>query len=283
MQSRRNSALGAALAWAQYGGLVAMLAVAVVAFGIASLTAGVPAPATPEPVVLSGPSVKLGEGTIRTYLEVVDGVATELGVAMTEGVMRGLPSGHAHHGAIDIGDGLVTFEHVLDLPANNPTPYRQALVHWNPGGHEPPGTYDEPHFDFHFQLIDEALRATITPEHPEWEARGSRLPASARMPQGFEAWPPAVPGMGVHWIDPTSPELNGEKFTKTFLFGSWDGELVFAEPMITKAFLESRPNYTAALPLPRDKGGRGYHPTRYGVRWDPAAREYRVSLQGFSK
>jgi hypothetical protein len=29
--------------------------------------------------------------------------------------------------------------------------------------------------------------------------------------------------MGVHWIDPKSPEFNGGKFTQTFIFGSYDG------------------------------------------------------------
>jgi hypothetical protein len=87
--------------------------------------------------------------------------------------------------------------------------------------------------------------------------------------------------MGVHWVDPTSPELNGKPFTATFIYGSWDGKVIFAEPMITKAYLETKPQFSAELPAPaRDEGG--YYPKRYAVRWDAATKEYRITLTGFA-
>ncbi len=45
--------------------------------------------------------------------------------------------------------------------------------------------------------------------------------------------------MGAHWVDPTSPEFTGAGFSRTFLYGFWDGHMNFLEPMITKAFIES--------------------------------------------
>ena len=52
-----------------------------------------------------------------------------------------------------------------------------------------------------------------------------------------------VPTMGAHWIDVTAPELNGQPFTETFIFGSFDGKMTFYEPMITKAFIEEKHNH----------------------------------------
>ena len=47
--------------------------------------------------------------------------------------------------------------------------------------------------------------------------------------------------MGVHWIDPEVAGVRrARQFTQTFIYGSWNGRLIFAEPMITKALLESR-------------------------------------------
>jgi hypothetical protein len=45
--------------------------------------------------------------------------------------------------------------------------------------------------------------------------------------------------MGVHWIDPASHEFHGHDFTATVLYGSYNGEMNFIEPMITRAY--SRP------------------------------------------
>jgi len=44
--------------------------------------------------------------------------------------------------------------------------------------------------------------------------------------------------MGLHWLDIASPELNGAEFRYTLFYGSWDGRIIFDEPMITKALLE---------------------------------------------
>jgi hypothetical protein len=50
--------------------------------------------------------------------------------------------------------------------------------------------------------------------------------------------------------------------------------------MITKAFLDARPDFTAEIPVPEQVAVPGYYPTRYGIRWDEELKEYRVSLEG---
>ena len=86
--------------------------------------------------------------------------------------------------------------------------------------------------------------------------------------------------MGAHWVDPKSPELNGELFTRTFLYGSWDGRMIFAEPMVTKAFMETKPDFRAPIPAPARYAAPGHYPTEYRVYWNEAAKEYRVALTG---
>ena len=249
---------------------------AAVAFG--GLTTDRPA----DEATLFGTPVAVGNGTVRTYITLKDGAPLELGIAMSEGVMTGLHGNdHSVPGVVTMPDGHAMFEYPLALPAENPTPYRHVVFNWNPGGHEPPGVYDVPHFDFHFYMIDEAERRSIVPG-PEFEKLAAQIPSPEELPAGY-IQTPAVPMMGVHWLDPRTPELNGQPFVHTFIAGSWAGRPTFLEPMITKAFLESKPDFRGVIPEVRRHAEPGWYPTTYRIRWDEEAREYRVSLAEFER
>jgi hypothetical protein len=85
----------------------------------------------------------------------------------------------------------------------------------------------------------------------------------------------------MHWNDPTAPERLGQPFTKTFLYGSYDGTFIFGEPMVTKAYLESKPTAVATpIKLPARYAVAGYHPTTYTIGHDAVAKEYRIALTG---
>ena len=231
---------------------------------------------------LEGEAVQVGAGSARTYVQFREGSPVEVGVILSETALNKLP-GAKHSGGTFV-HGHTTFETVLTLPADNPTPYRHVLVNWNPGGHEPPGIYDTPHLDFHFYTIDNAQRLAIDPADPTYQAKAERQPSADLIPDGYILPAPlAFPRMGVHWVDPKSPELNGKPFTSTFIYGSWNGEIIFAEPMLTKEFLESKQNVLVSLPEPDRYGKPGYYPTSYSVRWDPATKEYRIALTGLTR
>jgi Domain of unknown function (DUF5602) len=228
-----------------------------------------------------GDPVVVGKGTARAYVTTKNGKAAEVGVALSKAALAGLPDEHAA-GAVH-AEGHITFEHVLDLPKGNPTPFRQVVLNWNPRGHEPPGIYDSPHFDFHFYVIDNAERLAIDPADPEYQRKAERKPAPELIPAHYILpAPTAFARMGVHWVDTTSSELKGQPFTRTMIYGSWDGKVIFAEPMITKAFLETKPQFSAELPAPAQGRDAGYYPKGYSVRWDAAAQEYRVALTGLT-
>ena len=89
--------------------------------------------------------------------------------------------------------------------------------------------------------------------------------------------------MGVHWTSVNAPELNGQPFTSTFIFGSWDGQFIFVEPMVTKAYLETHPNATTAIPQPARWNNPGRYPTTYTVAYDAPSKEYRFVLGGLTK
>jgi len=225
-----------------------------------------------------GAPVPVGKGVARTFVVVADDGSTELGVALSADVMEGLPANGDPSGVV-MPDGLSTFGYELPMPRVNPTAYRHVMLDWNPGGHKPPGIYDVAHFDFHFYLIDRATRLGIDPALPDFAERATRLPDPSLIPDRyFLPMPEPVPAMGVHWLDAAAPELNGGIFSTTMLFGSWDGELVFAEPMITNDFLISKPALTFEIPSASKAPASGPLPKSYTVRWVPDAQEYRVSL-----
>lgn len=221
-----------------------------------------------------GTPVKVGNGMARAYIVLNDGVPSEMGIALTEQALDGLPA--------PTGGFPDTHSYLLPLPAQNPTPYELVELDWNPGGHPPPMVYTVPHLDFHFYTISRAERDAIVPG-PDFGAKGGNLPPVEFRPAGYVADPMGVPQMGVHWTDPASPEFNGMPFTSTFIYGSWDGHFTFAEPMVTRAYLLTHPDTIGTIPVPTAFEEPGYHPTSYRVMFDQRAKEYRVAITGLEE
>jgi len=70
--------------------------------------------------------------------------------------------------------------------------------------------------------------------------------------------------------------------------GSWDGQVIFDEPMVTRAFIMAQrggPAAARAIPLPQSKRyvPAGFYPSSYGITWNEAAGEYRIALQGLKR
>ena len=252
-----------------------------------------------------GPKVKVGKGTVRTYVvrDARTNAPLELGVAMSEGTMEGLPPRDphaAHKAAASAHEHVDNHVYLLSLPKGGVAPYQFVELDWNPGGHEPPGIYDEPHFDFHFYTISREERASIVPSDSLFQKKAEMLPAESQRPPFYAmaappgAPAPAVPLMGVHWIDVRSPELQKmmgkpelyQPFTKTFIYGSWAGRFTFVEPMITRAHIMAK--RTATDPAVRDElvpvptateySPAGYYPSAYRIAWDADAKEYRIAI-----
>jgi hypothetical protein len=223
-----------------------------------------------------GEATDVGNGTMHTFLDLDDnGLPTALGVSLSETAFEGLTQEVDKYG---MGP-----EWRLKLPkkAEGLFPIDHFSLDWNPKGHEPKGIYDVPHFDFHFYLIDEKTRMGITPDSEELKSCDLPLPVE-QVPPGYVFAPgTAVPWMGSHWVDPKTPELNGKPFKTTFIYGAYNKNIAFIEPMITKAYLESRPDATYDIPVPKSSWKAGLYPTKYTVRWDKVRKEYQVILHEF--
>jgi hypothetical protein len=257
-----------------------------------------------------GAAVKVGNGSARTYVTFSEGnhtVPLEIGVALSEGAMEGLPAPNphaAHAAAKSAHEHLDNHVYLLSLPGGGAAPFQFVELDWNPGGHEPPGIYDRPHFDFHFYTIAPAERAAIVPTDPQFQQKADMLPPEGQRPPFYSmaappgAPAPGVPLMGVHWVDMRSPELQKmlgkpeawQPFTTTFIYGSWAGRFTFLEPMITRAYILAKKDETdpalrdEVIPVsaPRQYGQPGYYPNAYRIAWDAKAKEYRIGLTGLT-
>lgn len=220
-----------------------------------------------------GPSQTIGGGSAHAFITLdVSGRPTAIGVRMSEAALVGLPAEPPRN-----ADG---WEYALSLPKEAAIAgYTHIGIDWNPKGHIPPGVYDAPHFDFHFYLISPEQREKITAVGEDL-ARSHRAPAPEYMPEGY-ILPEGteVPRMGAHAIDPTAPEFNKLPFTKTFIYGFYDGQMVFLEPMVTKAFLETKPSVTDRIKLPKTYSQHAYYPTIYSIKYNAIQREYEISLE----
>ena len=221
-----------------------------------------------------GTPVTVGAGKARSWVTLdKDGNPTAIGLALTDSALMNLPT-----------TPFPPTEYVLTLPAQaSATIYNHIGLDWNVEGHPPAPIYTKPHFDMHFYTISQAERDMIDPADT---AKVNKMPDTNYVPAGY-VLPPgpveAVPRMGVHWGDLTSHEFHGSEFDKTFIYGFWNGTMIFAEPMITVAYLQSKASFTEDLKLPKLFSKLGYFGTKYSIRYDATTKEHIVSLDNLKK
>lgn len=256
-------------------GLAAVIAAATV--GIATACSDSAGPES-KAGTFYGPSVAFSQGTARAWVQTDgSGTPTALGIRMTEQALTGLP-------ATAPGPSPTALMVTLPLPDQaKGIGFDHAELGWNPNGHEPPQLYGYPHFDLHFYMVTSAVQKAILPSDPQFATKAANFPSTVFIPAGYmpPPGPPsatAVPQMGLHWMDKHAPELNGQQFTNTFIYGSWDGKYIFLEPMITKAYLETHPNASQPIPQPAQWAAAGRYPTTYSVNYDATAHEFRFTL-----
>lgn len=283
-----------------YRGIVFYLVLAIALILILSGCAS-----TPQAGIMVGDNVKMGQGTARTYLELdAQDKPVSLGVVFDKGLLEGLPTQPNQAGRCFDGNGNGSFdEHecvgdyeiILTMPPavaeRADMPFQWVGLNWNPHGHlhPAPPPWAAPHFDFHFytakQDTIQQIRTGTCGELIDCEDfKRAQVPVPARYlaPDHIDVGA-AVPAMGNHLIDPNSPELvdPNQKFTHTWIYGAYDGHIIFYEPMITRDFLLSQPDVCAALKLPQAWETSGYYPTKYCIRYLADKGEYRVSLEEF--
>ncbi len=240
---------------------------------------------------------KMGAGTVQSFVRLNEkGAPLAIGVMMSAGALEQLPpspntvsrcfdlDGNGRHtGHECIGD----LERILDVPVDPSSglPFKWITVNWNAGGH--PAPYNRPHFDFHFYRVERSVIEAITPGRCGelvdcgHFARATREVPAHYLPGGHINVGAVVPRMGNHLLDSQSPELRDSlPFTRTFIYGAYEGELIFWEPMITLDMLRNTRDACWGISQPKGFREAGYYPTQYCVREDREGNR-RVSMEGF--
>lgn len=220
-----------------------------------------------------GPVVQFGEGRVRSWANIShEGKPLAIGIEFTEGALH-----HSHSGEGEESHGseaLLT----LHQKAKAVMPFDHLTMGFVPAGHPPPGIYTVPHFDFHFYKMPLAERLAIPP-YPQAMAAFDNNPPMGYIPPGYVRGPGGEPQMGAHWVDVLSPEFMGQPFTHTFIYGSYDGEVTFLEPMVTLEFLMSGTTVHKEIRQPQYVDPMNtYYPTRYSIWKNPDNNRYYISL-----
>lgn len=217
-----------------------------------------------------GPQISLGKGHVRSWIMIAkDGTPEELGVEMSKNLLNQLPE----------GDDPVQLVLPLHKKAKENTPFDHVFFDWNPHGHEPDGVFTVPHFDVHFYLTSVAAREAI-PTYPEAKPQFDNYPPPGYLPVDYITPPDggtAVPMMGTHWI----PLSFAPPFTNILLYGTYDGEVTFVEPMNTLAYINSGVPFSEAYSQPTKFAKTGYYPTVYNVYQNSKNQRQIISLSEF--
>lgn len=220
-----------------------------------------------------GSQVQIGNGHVRSWINIThSGRPLAIGLEMTGGALANLPEDPNNHMA-------ATWHLKLHQKAHTVTPFDHIMLNWNVMGHEPPPIYGLPHFDMHFYKVgmDEVMNMTDP-------AKFNMLPPPGYIPAAY-LFTGGVPMMGSHWVDLMSPELlppidpNYAAFTHTMIYGSYESEVIFVEPMITRAFLQSGATVHKwyRQPMHFDPANT-YYPQRYNIWKDEKNGRHYVAL-----
>jgi hypothetical protein len=238
---------------------------------------------------IKGESKKVGDGLVWTWVKVQDssGIPESLGITITPGALQGLPADHeqAQAGSMKLklidGSPHHNFEYELMFPAEaDRTAFSHMGFNWNPEGHGPlPGVFFSPHFDVHFYMATPEYRHSITNENLKDLHIQNIEPPRDFLPATYERAPnTSEPRMGTHYADMSSDQLKPGKFNNIFLFGGHNGNILFWEPMLTRDYLLSKPQFSAAIQQPKAYPVSGYYPLSYSVKYDKKTGNIDVSL-----
>lgn len=173
----------------------------------------------------------------------------------------------------------------------SPSPFKYVEVDWNTEGKPrgPENSFLSPHFDFHFYLrpkswVDRHLRCgsspginTCDPQKTSYAQmrRFLMAPPASDVPAGyFPDVGSSIPMMGLHSLDGrvhySVEEVNHHP---VLLYGSYDGQLLFAEASVTQYNLQDvmqAPSHTLSYVFrqPRRYEQRSW-PTRFTMTYDP--------------
>ncbi|MEO6583708.1 MAG: DUF5602 domain-containing protein [Ferruginibacter sp.] len=219
-----------------------------------------------------GPQTQIADGKARSFFIMnQEGLPVELGIEITAGAFAGLPA-----------EGHTAYQLPLHQKAQDATPFDHIVMNWNPNGHPPFFLFSEPHFDFHFYTITKAAQLAIPDYTPG--SQHDILPLPSYWPVGFFPTDGGEAEMGKHWVNPLI--LMPGNFTHTMIYGSYNGAMIFVEPMITLAYLQSLSPQKVSVPYNQPMvymESNTWYPTVYNMYTNEDKSKYYVTLSNFRR
>ncbi len=216
-------------------------------------------------------SQPLGGGTARSYVTIgSDGTPKAVGVQLTAAVVSGLSDS-------------VSSRIVLPLPAQaSVTPLNHIDFVYQATGHFPPGLFDVPQFAVSFFSVTQAFRQQILAIGPDNLAKLYQVPSNDEAPPTYFELPGSgVAGYGMHYAYFQAPEFVNEGFTDSLDLLYYNGHLIGEEPLVSVSYLRQNNSRVDTLETPKKYPHPGYWPTQNALRYDPVAKVYTISLEGF--
>lgn len=207
-----------------------------------------------------GPTQPMGKGVVRSVVSINhDGEPVAVGVVFTEKALENLPD-------TEINLTLQLHNKAEDLIVNH------IDFGYNPQGHPGPDFAKE-HFDVHFYWISEEEKLSIP-----FAVGMNNLPDASIWPVEYEPEGVTIPQMGMHWLHESVLDP-AYTFDQTFIYGSYNSEFTFYEPMITMEYLKAR-NFEESyeiIPLGAYEEP-AYYANSYEIEYDSVKKQYRVML-----
>lgn len=212
-----------------------------------------------------GDEVIFHGATVRSFITLDNFAPTEFGYEMSNALFSNLPTS-------GVTEVLITLPPLPSSGCTGNCPdqlsnlgflFDHITLHWYPNGSDPQGIFSFPKFDFHCYTIPLSERLAIN----ENDSSISIAPDPIYMADNYYGPIGPISEMGSHWVDLLSPEFNGGQFTKTFIYGTNNGNVIFEEMSITLAYLlsSSSLNDVIAIRQPYTYQRDGYYPLNYRI------------------
>lgn len=195
------------------------------------------------------------------------------------------------------------FGNVRAPGAKAPSPFRYIEVDWNTEGvpRGPNNSFVSPHFDFHYYLrprrvVDATTMCassngrTCDPFRTSYAQmrRFLRMPAPSFIPASYAPdVGSSIPLMGLHLLDRTFRyTVHNVDHYPTLLYGTFDGNVLFAEASVTLATLQDAigaPGHVVSFRFrqPRAVQGGVPWPTRFAIKYLPSSGTFRAGFERF--
>jgi len=225
-------------------------------------------PAAPQ--IISGECETVYGGEICTYGKIVNGQVVEFGATIPMATVENAPL-----------DEEMVFPPLtlarIEMPAEikSKTGIDHLGINWEVQGH-PPATFLTPHFDFHFYTKSgaeiDAIDCSNT-DKPETLPTGYVMPDD-EVPGYGTLIGLCVPAMGMHALNGVDAGAT-EIFESTMIVGFYEQEVIFVEPMISRAKLLAGHSFATTVPEVEDAGEGVMWPNSFEAIYDEATNSYR--------